>query len=244
MASADLPLFGDSPIPRYLQLAELMRQRVARGLWPQGHRLPSLEELGQEFGVARVTVRQAVELLARDGLLSPQQGRGTFVTGQASERWLSVETSLEALARMYRDTVPQLVNIDESTVAPALRPGEGRPAGRYVFMRRVHSREGAPYCVINIHLAEPVFRRTPKRFRDEPVIPILVGLKSLRIAKAHQVLTIGTADMEVAGHIRIPVNSPVGEVRRVFNAPDGTVMYLAEVIYRGDFIKVDMDLRP
>jgi GntR family transcriptional regulator len=244
MASADLPLFGDSPIPRYLQLADLMRQRISRGLWPQGHRLPSLDELGQEFGVARVTVRQAVELLARDGLLSPQQGRGTFVTGQASERWLSVETSLEALARMYRDTVPQLVNIDESTVAPALRPGEGRPAERYVFMRRVHSREGAPYCVINIHLAEPVFRRTPKRFRDEPVIPILVGLKSLRIAKAHQVLTIGAADMEVARLLGVPINSPVAEVRRVFRDENDCVVYLGEVTYRGDAIHVEMNLLP
>ena len=38
--------------------------------------------------------------------------------------------------------------------------------------------------------------------------------------------------------------APVGEVRRVFNGPDGTVIYLAEVIYRGDFIRLDMDLRP
>ena len=38
--------------------------------------------LVEEFGVARVTVRQAVELLARDGLVSPQQGHGTFVTAR------------------------------------------------------------------------------------------------------------------------------------------------------------------
>ncbi len=244
MASAVSPRFADSPSPRYLQLAELMRQRISRGLWPQGHRLPSLDELGQEFGVARVTVRQAVDLLARDGLLSPQQGRGTFVTGQASERWLSVQTSLESLARMYADTEPQIVNIDESTTAPALRPGEGQAASRYVFMRRVHSRQGQPYCVINIHLAEPVFRRSPKRFRDEPVIPILVGLKSLRIAKAHQVLTIGTADMEVAGLLGVPVNSPVAEVRRVFRDDKDCVVYLGEVTYRGDAVHVEMNLLP
>ncbi|MDM0046165.1 GntR family transcriptional regulator [Variovorax dokdonensis] len=244
MASADSPRFSDSPIPRYLQLAELMRQRVSRGIWPQGHRLPSLDELGQEFGVARVTVRQAVDLLARDGLLSPQQGRGTFVTGQASERWLSVQTSLESLARMYADTEPQIVNIDESTNAPALRPGEGHAASRYVFMRRVHSRQGEPYCVINIHLAEQVFRRSPKRFRDEPVIPILVAQKSLRITKAHQVLTIGTADIEVARLLGVPVNSPVAEVRRVFRDDKDCVVYLGEVTYRGDAVHVEMNLLP
>ena len=60
-------LFADGPLPRYAQLAELLRQRIVRGIWPKGHKLPSIEALMQEFGIARVTVRQAVDLLARDG---------------------------------------------------------------------------------------------------------------------------------------------------------------------------------
>ena len=244
MTSAISVRFGDSPIPRYLQLADLMRQKIARGIWPYGHRLPSLEELGEQFGVARVTVRQAVDLLARDGLLSPQRGRGTFVTGEPVGRWLKVDTSLEALSRMYRDTVPQMVTFDESTSAPALRADEGRPFERYVFMRRIHSREGEPYCVIDIHLAEAVFRRSPARFRDEPVIPILVGLRQPRITRAHQVLTIGTADMEVAHWLDIPVGSPVAEVRRVFRDASDRVIYLGEVTYRGDAVQVEMNLLP
>jgi GntR family transcriptional regulator len=40
------------------------------------------------------------------------------------------------------------------------------------------------------------------------------------------------------------LNSPVAEVRRVFTIADRTVIYLGEVTYRGDFIRIDMDLRP
>ncbi|MDM0035854.1 GntR family transcriptional regulator [Variovorax sp. J22P271] len=237
--------FSASPIPRYLQVADVLRQRIARGLWSQGHRLPSLEELGAEFGVARVTMRQAIDLLARDGLVSPQQGRGTFVTGRpANERWLNVVTTLDELARMYRDTEPQIVNIDESTTAPALRPDEGTPVERYVFMRRVHSRDGQPYCVINIHLDERIFRRSPRRFRDETVIPLLASMKRVTIAHAHQVLTIGTADLEVAHLLGVPVNAPVAEVRRVFRDEADRVIYFAEVTYRGDAIHVEMNLKP
>ena len=58
--------FLDSPVPRYAQLADLMRQRIARGAWPQEHRIPSLETLMEEFGVARVTVRQAIDLPGGD----------------------------------------------------------------------------------------------------------------------------------------------------------------------------------
>jgi GntR family transcriptional regulator len=233
--------FHDSPIPRYLQLADLMRQRIARGLWATGQKLPSLEALVAEFGVARVTVRQAVDLLARDGLVSPQQGRGTFVTAApAPSRWLKVQTSLDELARVYRDTRPEIVNIDESISRAPLKPEDGIAAERYVFMRRVHSHDGRPYCVINIYLDEQTFRRHPKRFRTETVIPLLAGVT----AKARQVLTIGSADLEVAPLLQVPVNAPVAEVRRIFTDAQGRVIYLGEVTYRGDFVHLEMDLKP
>jgi len=237
--------FHDSPIPRYLQLADLMRQRIARGQWGQGHRLPSLEELVAEFGVARVTVRQAIDVLTREGLVSPQQGRGTFVTGlPPNDRWLQVQTTLAELAKVYRDTKPKIVNIDETITNPPLTAQDGVAAERYVYMRRVHEREGRPYCVINIYLDEQIFRRDPVRYRNETVIPLLVSDPALRIARAHPVLTIGTADMEVAGHLQVPVNTPIAEVRRLFLDEAGKVVYLSEVSYRGDFIHLEMNLIP
>ena len=45
-----------SPIPRYLQIADLLRKRIGRGQWRTGEQLPTLEALVAEFGVARVTV--------------------------------------------------------------------------------------------------------------------------------------------------------------------------------------------
>ena len=230
--------------PRYLQIADLMRQRIARGLWPLGEKLPSLEALVEEFGVARVTVRQAVELLTRDGLVSPQQGRGTFVTALPQrQQWLKVQTTLDELAQIYRDDKPEIVNSDESIASAPLRPEDGTPAERYVFMRRVHSKAGQPYCVINLYLDERIFRRSPKRFRSETVIPILSAMGDGGVAHAQQVLTIGTADMDVARMLRVPVNAPVAEVRRVFTDAAGRVIYLGEVTYRGDFIHLQMTLK-
>jgi GntR family transcriptional regulator len=243
--AAAVPRFLESPVPRYVQLADLMRQRIARGMWPQEHRLPSLEELMAEFGVARVTVRQAVDLLAREGLLLPQQGRGTFVTGAPKrDRIINVVTTLDELARIYEDTQPKIVNIEESVGLPPLDSAEGTPADSYAFMRRVHSRDGRPYCVINIWLDERIFRKSPAAFRNRTVIPILKAMKSVRIAVAHQVLTIAAADMEVAGLLELPMNAPVAEVRRVFKDAAGTVLYLADVTYRGDAIRLEMDLKP
>ncbi len=230
---------------RYVQVADVLRQRIARGLWPEGHRLPSLEELVEEFGVARVTVRQAVNLLAGEGLLSAQQGRGTFVMKQPrQDRFISVVATLAELSRVYEDTRPEILTIEEGGHPPPTDGLKGTLAESYTFMRRVHHRDGQAYCVINIFIDERIFRRAPRKFRTQPVIPLLVRMPSVKIAHAHQVLTIGAADTEVAKLMAIPVNAPVAEVRRAFTDVAGILIYVAHVTYRGDAIRLEMDLQP
>lgn len=229
--------------PLYVAIAELLRQRIVRGSWVAGQRLPTLETLMEEFGVARVTVRQAMALLDEEGLITRRQGRGTFVVQPPPDsRWLRVETSLDALAEVYRNTEPELLTISEGVAVPLLRPGEGSLAPAYRFMRRIHRRDGHAYCVISIHLDERIFARDPARYRSQTVIPLLLADPALRIARARQTLVLGTADMEVAAQLAIPANSPVAEVRRVFTDADGAVVYLGDVTYRGDFVRVEMEL--
>ncbi len=237
-------ILDNAQVPLYVQLAELFRQRIHKGVWRQGEKLPSLERLADEFSVARVTVRQAIDRLARDGLVSPQRGRGTFVTAAPQrDRWLKVETSLRNLVDVYRDTRPTVLNIDEATRSPLLGSADGIAAEHYVYMRRIHSLQDRPYCVIDIYLDATIFAKNAKRFRAETVIPILTAMRSVQIVSARQVLTISTADLEVARHLGIQVNAPVAEVRRVFTGPGRRVIYLGEVTYRGDFIHLEMDLQ-
>ena len=245
MANAHHRIFGSTPIPRYLQLAELIRQRLAKGRWPPGSQLPSIEHLMAEFDVARVTVRQAIAMLAEERLLSPQRGRGTFVTGQpGTRRRLRVESTLDDLVAMYSGDRPDHATLSEGIVAPMLSDSDGIKAPKYFYLRRVHSRDGERYCVISIYIDHRLFRRAPTRFRRELALPVLTSLPRLKIASARQTLTISTAEVETSRLLGIPVNAPVAEVRRVMQGVDGTVIYLAEVTYRGDYIHLEMDLKP
>ena len=238
-------MFGNVPIPRYVQLADMMRRRIAKGQWAPGDVLPSIESLMREFGVARVTVRQATRLLSDEGLLSPQRGRGTFVTDAAGRnRKLLVETTLDDLVAMYRGDTPDLSNTIESDEQPVLTDADGIAAPHYFHMRRVHSRDGEHYCAVSIFLDDRVFQKAPERFRREVVLPILTSLPGVTVASAHQTLRISTADVEIARNLQIPINAPVAEVRRVLCAPDGSVIYLGEATYRGDYICLEMDLKP
>ena len=237
------PIFGDNPTPRYLQLANVFRARIARGEWTPQARLPSFEALAAEFGVARVTVRQAMDQLARDGQVISQRGRGTYVIARSRKpRWLHLTSSLRELADMYRDDRPDLVLIEEAAAHPELAPGEGTPAPEYRYLRRVHSRDGERYCVLSIYLDERIFARAEHRFRTEIVVPVLLELPGLTIARAHQTLRVGAADVEVARHLAVPLNAPVAEVRRLCLDETGTVVFLGEITYRGDFVRYEMEL--
>ena len=110
-------------------------------------------------------------------------------------------------------------------------------------MRRVHAHQGRPYCVIDIYLDAAIFARAASRFRAETVIPLLLEMPTVKVVAARQLLTISTADLEVARHLGIRVNAPVAEVRRVFTGPKRRVIYLGEVTYRGDFVHMEIDLK-
>src|SRR3954451_8096536 len=91
---------------------------------------------------------------------------------------------------------------------------------------------------------QKVFRKHSARLRKEVVIPILAKMRKPAIERARQTLTIGSADLDLARLLGVPLNSPVAEVRRVFNSADGRVIYLGEVTYRGDFVRIEMNLKP
>ena len=62
-----------------------LRRRIAAGEWSSTGRLPAERDLAVQYGVARNTVRRAVEAIAHDGMIERHVGRGTFVNGEASE---------------------------------------------------------------------------------------------------------------------------------------------------------------
>lgn len=84
--SAELPrlpgtrrLKPKSHIPLYIQLTEILKERIEAGEWAPGQRFASEGELGNEFGVSRTVVRPALAILENDGQLVKLKGRGIYV---------------------------------------------------------------------------------------------------------------------------------------------------------------------
>lgn len=235
--------FSRSPLPLYAQLAALLRQRIKSEEWRMGEKLPTLDALEAQYGVARVTARQAVGLLEAEGLVWRKQGKGTFVARSGAEQpWLPLGTQWSSLMHMIEGTTMRVVSI-----APVQRPGrlraaDGIPAGAYQHLRRVHTKDAAPYCVIDLYVAQDLYNRAPTDFQTRLALRVLAELPGLSIGAAHQTLTIGSANMTNATLLEVEVGAPVAEVHRVITDTSGTVIYLAEIVYRGDFVKLDINL--
>ena len=205
-----------SRIPLYVQLANTLRRRIEDGQWEPSQKISTLEELEKEFQVARVTVRQAVDLLHKEGLVHRQQGRGTFVAERIRDkRWLNLETTWPALIATIRDNV---------------------------FLRSLQFRQNEPYAVVSLHLARHIYERDPDAFQKHTALPILASLRDIKIAKAHQTMIIGSADTEIADLLKIALNAPTAECHCVVVDTGGIAIYVAEIIYRGDCVKLRIDL--
>jgi GntR family transcriptional regulator len=233
---------ADSRVPRYLQVASVLRRRIRDGHWLVGDKIATLEELEREFNVARVTVRQAIDLLQGEGLVKSFQGRGTFVTKAVqNDRWMQLATDWESLIAPIRDHVPNVLPSEPRPV-PRIEEGDGTPAPAYVFLRSVQKRAGKPYAYARVHVAKHVYAKGPKQFSSRVALAVLSEMKNLAIARAHQTVVVGAADIEAARHLGIALNAPTAEARCVVTDKKGVIIYIGEITYPGDYVRLNIEL--
>lgn len=237
------PQLRKGPIPLYVQLADALRRRVAER-YRADDRFPTVAQLGAEFGVALVTVRQALALLEEEGLVSRARGRGTTVLqAPATSGRFHLSTALDDLIESTRDTRPRLLKTALAMPPRDLVPAKGILAPSYRFMHRVHSIADAPYAVLRLYLDDRLYRALPsERFETDTVVCALKTLRPSPIRSGHQHVGIERAAADDASWLQVPPDSPVARIKRYFQDRKGTLIYLGDVVYRGDFVSWEMDL--
>lgn len=225
-----------------MQLVDLIRQKLRAGEYPPGTFLPSIQKLSEDFGVSRVTVREAVRVLERERLLVSEQGRGTMVTAvNKGQRPLVLCADLAAFAESLRDDSIDITTLEGHTSKLPLPKAEGLSRKGYRTFRRIHSRDGLRYCAIHFYVDREVFDRAPDRFRRELALPVLWEICREDIAEARQRLSFGKCDQATSQLLRYPAGDPVALVRRQIFDRRQRVLYLGDTIYRADILEVHAD---
>lgn len=234
-----------SNVARYIQLAALFRRRIANGEWAVQDKIPNVEVLAKQCGVANMTIRQALNLLEEEGLIERFRAKGTFVIKRPTrDLWCDVKTDLSGMLLARPGATIEVLREDQNAVLPWLELEIGRPAERYRHFRRRHARGGEAFLLADIYLEEGLAAKlNADDLTEKTAMRLLNDIPGAVIGDARQILTIDAADLEVSDLLGIPLSAPVANVRRLFVAPSGELMMLADGIYRGDQVRIEMNLK-
>lgn len=162
MAHIDKSWFKISPqsaLPLYYQIKQNLLELVESSRFTAGDLLPAESEMGEYYGVSRLTVRQAVGELVRDGVLVRERGRGTFVARPKTTH-IMVRTSgfSERIKELGQTPSSRVLSYEvipaTASVAENLHIAEGSPVYKLVRLRSV---DGEPQLIETTHLPQAMF---------------------------------------------------------------------------------------
>ena len=233
--------FVSKRIPLYYQLEGLLREKIISGKYVAGDRLQTESELIQQYGVSRITVRQALTALVEDGLIERRQGRGTFVTERRTKKrsfegQTHLTGSLDEVIAMGLNTPVKVLEMNrveaDAHEAELLGTTVGEPLYR---IKRLRSREGKPYSyVINYIPAEIGAKLTRKELSTGSLLHLIETKFGIKLKDARQQITAALADSYVASLLDVRIGSALLCIERTVYSDKGKAVESVQVLYRTD----------
>ena len=235
------------PLPKYHQVYLVLKERLREGDFTDG--LPGELALMKRFDVSRVTVRKALELLAAEGLVTRQAGRGTHPTdnrqglASAEARRAGRTGLLDNLVSISLGTRIKVLDLEtvkaSSVVAEALELTVGAPVQKAI---RVRSTKHGPLSHITTYVPADLAAHFGRRELGREPILVLLEKSGLRLGRAQQHISARLADADTARALDVPVGSALLAVRRlVYDQNDKPIQWL-HGLYRPDRYEYEMKL--
>lgn len=228
------------------QHAEYAYERVAReiaaelrdGLWRDGDTLPSECAFSASLGVSRKTIRRALNIVERDGLIDKSQGRNSVVRSRRIEKTVGLATDFPSETRkagLRPRTRLGSMAIRRATIAEAVRLGLSA-AGNVLEVVRTRLVDNLPVVwqtsVLPARFAQELGNLNRP---DASLYSELLNKLGIEIARTEDSLTIVTARAGDAEHLRISVGTPVVRMRRLASARDSEPIELSTSLIRPEF---------
>ncbi len=233
--------------PRVQQLLAELRDRVALGDYGVEGALESEAELGNRYGVSRITVRRALENLRDEGLVASRKGAGWFVARSSFGQQLAVgtfqhaESAIEqAGATLSRTVLAYAFVACPASVAAVLAVDAGAETLRVSSVRRT---AGTPLDAVvewvPAELAAPISRQDAE---SPGIWASILGLGH-QIALVRQSIAAAEATSSTAKSLEVPLGAPLLHVRRVAHDPNESPLALSDHRYVGHRFRLDVEFR-
>ncbi len=227
-------------LPHYRQIELALRERVPT-LRP-GERLPSDSDLCREFGVSRMTARNAMQRLADDGLVRRIPGRGTFVVEPPAHRHADrLMAFSHEMERRGRRAGSRLLarEIRPATEAEATAL-EIRPAEPVVLVRRLRLADDVPMAIETAVLIGRTADAVMVADLEAGSLHEALARVGLQLRRGHATITAEAASPEDALLLGVRAGEPLLVERRVILGVQGRPVEATESRYPGHLYALDV----
>jgi GntR family transcriptional regulator len=217
------PLLRQGAEPLYRQLAARLAQSISSGSLACGGRLPTEPELMSSYGVSRITVRQAIALLVRNGQVVTRPGKGTFVTSPLMRHDLgALRGFYDALREQGLEPTTELLEFSVS----AGRADAELPANLDlpVKLRRRYLLDTTPFAIVEAWLPAAAGTLGEARAAQLAVYEIIERYLGERVAVADVAIRCQPASPAIAGQLGLPKKSAVLVMERRSESLSGKVL--------------------
>lgn len=242
-----VPLDPASATPVYVQVAHGLAARIENGTLKGGMALPAERDLAEALGVSRVTVRQALALLAQQGLLTRRHGSGTFVNRAApllASRPLGLLTGFSEDVRSRGQTPgARVLSFERGRPTPqeamtlALSPRDG-----VYRLRRLRTADGEPLAVEESTLPAALIGPLGAADVTDASLYALLAARGLSPVRAVRHLRAVNADGQLVEWLGVPPGAALLATERVSWTATGKPVEHARAYYRGDRYDFVMEL--
>lgn len=229
---------GRREVARYVQLAENFRRHIAQGEWPVGMRLPTVAALAAAYQVARITVRQAMDILDKEKLVARSPGRGMYVIDRPVQvRWHNLRADWDEFLRSTTGVSAVLKKSRDATI-PEEDGAPNEIDGPFSFLRILGTRNTVPVSIRDLYVSTRLYETILLRLKDELIMAILADY-----AQDIQIFNeIRAATPQQAEGLKIAPGTPILAGRHVGLDTNGKLLFLDYPILRGDYVNFQIKL--
>ncbi len=223
-----------SPIPAYYQLKNILLEKIRAGEYKAGDLVPSERELSDSLNISRMTARQAINLLAQEGYLVREKGKGTFVSHSKFQQknidsfsktiQTSGKTPSTIVLGFEKDTqcfdVKKLldVSIDETIVR----------------IRRLRLADNEPIAIEELYIPEMLCAGIEELDLTHSFYEIIKDKYSIIIDHVDYIIEAKNANKEIQHLLDIAPGTPVLKISGITYSPAGSKLFYQSDLYRSD----------
>lgn len=236
-------------LPVYFQIKQTIKNRIINRVYKPGEKIPSENELAEEFKVNRLTVRQAIFQLVQEGFLTARRGSGTFVTRDdtlINSFNLEFTGFMDDLFYQVSKSSTKSVQVCRIVAPPAVREKlEITDAGaEIVQVKRVRFKGGKSFAYTVNYIPEATAARIKEaELWERPLLQIMEQDLGIHFTEAFQTIQATFADQETAERLEIAPGSPILVVERIMYTHKRKPVEFVQSSYRGDVYKYIVRLK-